>query len=293
MTAKIRAGFFTVPILLLVAQLAAQQAPAEPLTASAILQLMNSSKMEEREKAFDEAAKLLASTTSPRNVQRLRLGVIELLSAENARNNISDMEAAKLGDEENAKIAARCKNDNNCVNDDDEEEDDPDTDYMHKLIATVAGFNDERAIPALAGAVGWDDNVTRALLAFGDKALAPVIDQLKGRNSFRRISALDMAIALLEIHRDASSQTRIMELIRSSLNDPWPLVRTHVVREIDCRQNRQDFAPLLQEVAKTDPFILPQDGPADDGGDGGKFYPVRADARRVLRHIQSHEPCTP
>lgn len=286
-----RAGLLTVPILLLVTPLVAQQAPAEPPTVSAILQRMSSSKMDEREKAFGEASKLLASETAPRDVERLRLGVIQLLSAENDRNNISDMEGAKLAEEENAKIADRCKHDNNCVYDDDEEQDDPATDYMHKLIATVAGFNDERTIPALAGAVGWDDNVTKALLAFGDKALAPVIDQLKGRNSFRRISALDMAIALLETHKDAASQIRIKELIRSSLSDPWPLVRTHAVETIDCRKDRQDFVPLLQQVAKTDPLILPG-GPAFDGGDGGKFYPVRSDARRALRHIQRNELCT-
>jgi hypothetical protein len=285
-----RARFLTVPILLVVVQVAAQQAPAEPPTVSAILQRMSSSKMDEREKAFDEASKLLASEkTAPRDVERLRLGVIQSLTAENSRNNISDMEMAKLA------AAASCGNGtDNCEGDEEEDAEDPSTVYMHRLIATVAGFNDERAIPALAGAMGWDDNVTRALLAFGDKALAPVIDQLKGRNSFRRMSALDMAVALLEARNDAASQIRIRDLIRSSLNDPLPHVRTHVVRQIvDCRKDRQDFVPLLREIAKTDPFILPADGPADDGGDGDKFYPVRFDARRVLRHIQNNEPCTP
>jgi hypothetical protein len=56
-----RASFLTVPILLLVAQLPARQAPAEPPTVPAILQAMNSSNMNEREKAFDEASKLLVS----------------------------------------------------------------------------------------------------------------------------------------------------------------------------------------------------------------------------------------
>ncbi len=248
--------------------------------------------MEDRIKAFDEASKLLASETAPRDVERLRMGMIQLLTAENDRNNISDVDAARLADDENANIEDHCSHNNNCVNDDDEEEDDPSTDYMHRLITTVAGFNDEHAIPALAGAVGLDDDVTRALLVFGDKALAPVIDEFKGRNSFRRISALDMAIAILETRNDVASHIRISELIRSSLSDPWPLVRTHAVDTIDCRKDRLDFVPLLQKVARTDPFILPADGPALDGGDGDKFYPVRADARRALRHIQRNELCT-
>jgi hypothetical protein len=280
-----RASFLTVPILLLVLQLAAQQAPPEPPTVPAILQAMNSSNMNEREKAFDEASKLLASrNTVASDVESLRLGIIHLLIGENDRNNISDDEAAKLA------ASASCGNGtDNCEGA--EEEDDPSTDYMHRLIATVAGFKDERAIPALAGAVGWDDNVTTALLAFGDKALGPVIDQLNSRNSSLRMGALDTAITILEARNDVSSQVRVRELIRSSLNDHRPIVRTHVVRKIDCRKDRQDFVPLLQEVAKTDTFKLP--GRADDGGDGDKFYPVRFDARRVLRHIQNNQPCGP
>lgn len=245
---------------------------------------MNGSNLNEREKAFDDASKLLAShNTVASDIESLRLGTIQLLIGENARNNISDEEMAKLA------ASASCGNGtDNCEGA--EEEDDPSTDYMHRLIATVAGFNDERAIPALAGTVGWDDNVTKALLAFGDKALGPVIDQLKSRNSSLRIRALDTAITILEARNDAASQVRIRELIRSSLNDHRPIVRTHVVRKIDCRKDRQDFVPLLQEVAKTDPFKLP--GKADDGGDGDQFYPVRADARRALRHIQNNELCT-
>ena len=285
-----RTAFLAVSILLLIAQPAAPQTAGEPLTVSAVLQQMSNSRMDEREKAFDEALKLLASkSTIQGDIKQLRLGVIQLLIAENARNDISDTEAARLADQENAKNEAACEHSDNC-RDDEEDVEDPSTAYMHRLIATVAGFNDERAIPALAGAVGWDDNVTSALLAFGYKALAPVIDQLKGRNSFRRISALDMAIALLETSNDAASQYRIKKLIRSSLDDTWPLVRTHAVDTIDCRKDRLDFVPLLQEVAKTDPFILP--GRALDGGDGGKFYPVRAHARRALRHIQRNELCT-
>ncbi|MGO9405291.1 MAG: hypothetical protein ACLPVW_17665 [Terriglobales bacterium] len=283
-----RVSFLTVPILLVVAQLAAQQAPTKPPTVAAVLQAMNSSNLNEREKAFEEASKLLASrNTAASDVESLRLGMIQLLIGENDRNNISDEEMAMLA------ASASCGNGtDNCegAGEEDDPSDDPSTAYMHRLIATVAGFNDERTIQALAGAVGWDENVTKALLAFGDKALGPVIDQLNSRNSSLRMSALDTAIAILEARNDAASQVRIRELIRSSLNDHRPIVRTHVVRKIDCRKDRQDFVPLLQEVAKTDPFKLP--GKADDGGDGDEFYPVRADARRALRHIQNNELCT-
>ncbi len=284
-----RAYFLAVPILFLVVQLAAQQ-PPERTTVSDILKKMGSSKMDERERAFDEGSNLLASeNTAPKDIERLRLGMIGLLTSENAKNNIPDEEMAKV-----AKASGCGNGTDNCAGDGEAYDEDADAEssrYIQTLIATVEGFNDERAIPALAGAVCWGDSVAKALLALGDKALAPVLEQLKSRNSNLRTCSLVMLIGLGP--NGVISQTRIKELIRSSLNDSDPSVRTRVVWAIDCRKDRQDFVPLLQEVAKTDPFILPADGPALDGGDGDKFYPVRYDARRALRHIQNNQPCEP
>ena len=285
-------SFLTVPILLLVVQVAAQQEPTEPAV-SAILQRMGNSKIDwgNREEAFDEASNLLTSeNTPPRDVERLRLGIIGLLTAENAKANVPDEEMAKL-----AAAAGDCGNATDSYAGAgeayDEDADWESQRYMQRLIATVAGFNDEQAIPALAGAVCWGDIVTKPLLALGDKALVAVLDQLKSRNSTLRRCSLLMVLSL-EAPNGVVSQTRVKELIRSSLNDSDPSFRKQVVSAIDCRKDRQDFVPLLQEVAKTDPFLLPADGPAFDGGDGGKFYPVRADARRALLHIQGNEPCT-
>jgi len=274
-----RASFLSASILVLLAQLPAQQTSTEPSRVSAILQQMNNSNnIVERENALDEASNLLASeNTAPQDIERLRLGMIGLLTSENARDNIPDEEMAKV-----APASGKAY---------DEDADAESSRFMQRLIATVAGFNDERAIPALAGAVCWGDTVTKAMLALGDKALAPVLDQLKSRNSSLRMCSLDMVISL-EAPNGVVSQIRIRELIRSSINDPDPTVRSSVIGAIDCRKDRQDFVSLLQGVAKTDPFILPADGPAFDGGDGGKFYPVRADARRALRHIQRNELCT-
>jgi hypothetical protein len=289
-TAKMRASFLTVLILLLVVQLAGQQAPTEPPTVSAILQRMGNSKTDwgNREEAFDEASKLLTSeNTAPRDVERLRLGMIGLLTAENAEANVPDEEMAKL-----AAAASNCGNAaDNCAGAGEAYDEDADAEsqrYMQRLMATVAGFNDERAIPALAGALCWGDIVTKPLLALGDKALAAVLDQLKSRNSTLRMCSMFMVISL-EAPNGVVSQTRIKELIRSSLNDPDGAVRRHVVQAIDCRKDRQDFGPLLKEIAKTDPQKFP--GKPLDGGDADGFYPVRADARRALRHIQNNELC--
>lgn len=205
----------------------------------------------------------------PDQADAVKLGLIELLSTENYYFIESKNPPA-----------------------DPHEEDDVSEHYA-ELIDAVSSLHDERAIPALTGAITTGGMAQRGLLEYGDKALVPVVEKLKSPDALVRASALGMAMALLAKHDDAASHTRIRELLRSSLGDSGSVVRRKAVWEIDCLVDRQDFVPLLQKVAKTDPFILPADGPADDRGDGDMFYPVRYDARRALRHIQNNQPCGP
>ena len=163
--------------------------------------------------------------------------------------------------------------------------------HYAQLIDTVASMDDERTIPALVGAMTTGGMAQRGLMKYGNKALGPVLDQLKNRDALVRASALGMGIALLERQNDAPSQARIRDLIRSSLADPKPVVRSHAIREIGCLGDREGFVPMLQQIAKTDPWKLP--GKADDGGDGDAFYPVRFDARRVLQDIENKRTCAP
>jgi len=278
-----KARLLALTLLAFVLQLAAQQQTStESPRVSDILQRMKSADSAEREKAFDEASKLLASVeTSQRDLDRLRLSTIQLLIAENAKNNISAEEMAKL-----AANTSCGDGTDNCEGDD---ESDESSDYFPKLIATVASFNDERGIPALVGAMPWGGEATKTLLAYGDKALGPVLAELKSRNYPLRRSALDTGITILEIRNDVASRTRVRELIEASVNDPSPAFRSHAVQKIVCLGDRQDFVPTLERVAKTDPWKLP--GKVIDGGDGGQFYPVRYEARRALRAIQGNEIC--
>ncbi len=161
--------------------------------------------------------------------------------------------------------------------------------YYAELVDTVSSLDDKRAIPALAGAITTGGMAQRGLLKYGDKALEPMLEQFKSSDALVRASALGMATAILEEKNDSASHALVLSLLRSSLHDPGPVVRTEAVLEIDCLADRSKFVPVLQEIAKTDPDKLP--GRADDGGDGGQFYPVRADARRALRHIQNNQTC--
>lgn len=161
--------------------------------------------------------------------------------------------------------------------------------YYAELVDTVSSLNDDRAIPALVGAMTTGGMAQRGVLKYGDKALTSVMEQLKSPDALVRASALGMATGILGQKKAAASHALVISLIESSLKDPGAVVRREAVQEIDCLPERRDFIPVLEEIAKTDPDKLP--GKALDGGDGDEFYPVRYDARRALRHIKNNEGC--
>ncbi len=262
--------------------LAAIFAEAQPNTnvksgISVTLKHMQSADCKQQKDALSRAEDLLASDESTvQEKERLREGVIQMLNGENARliqsrNNPKRQQygrpsACPGGDEEN----------------------DPEFEFHSDLVAVVAQFDEDCAIPALVGAI-VDPNADKGLIKYGDKALGPVLEQLKNPDEWTRLTALSLCIRLLEMHADPASNAEIMKLIRLALADSKPVVRTHAVREISCLSDRQEYVPMLEQLAMTDPFKLP--GRADDGGDGHEFYPVRANARSALRDIHNNATC--
>jgi hypothetical protein len=166
-----------------------------------------------------------------------------------------------------------------------------DGEYYAELIDTISSLDDERAIPALVGAMTTGGMAKRGILKYGDKALGPVLEQLQNPDGLVRAAALGMSISLLKNQNDPASQLRALDIIQSALTDSASVVRGHAVREIDCLADRQKFVSTLEKIARTDPEKFA--GKALDGGDGEEFYPVRYDARRVLRDIQNNKSCTP
>jgi hypothetical protein len=91
-----RAALWAFTLLASVLQLSAQQANTVRPTVSRILEGMKSPDFTERSKAFDEADEPLASSKSiPGDIDRLGLGIIQLLIAENARIYVPDDEVLK------------------------------------------------------------------------------------------------------------------------------------------------------------------------------------------------------
>jgi hypothetical protein len=259
-------------VFLAVLQLPAQQTSTDQ-TVPSILEGMKRPTWTQRSKAFDRASEALASGKLNRiDTDRVKLGIIQLLIAENALANLPDDEQSKWS-------AKRARG----------EVEVEDEDFYPGLIGFVVDMNDERAIPALVGAMPYASDATGALLRFGNKAVGPILDQLKSRNALLRASALGMAITM-EGQNESLSPPRIREMLRSALSDPVAVVRSNAVNEIACLDDRQDFVPILEKLAKTDPTHYK--GRLDDGVDGNEAYPVRFDARRALRQIQSNKPCS-
>jgi hypothetical protein len=227
---------------------------------SRTLQGMSSEKWVDREKAFSEMPNIGdINRQDPSEADRLKVGLIHLVTLENA-----EVRKRKGLTEEHSE-------------------------YYAGLVGAVAALGDERAIPSLVGAITTGGMATRALAKFGDKALDQVLSQLRSPDDEVRSSVLFTIRDLLEMRIAIAPawHGRITDAIRSSLDDPAFLVRGSAIAAIEYLDNREEFVPALQKLAQTDPVKLP--GKPDDGGDGGQFYPLRQDARKLLRKIANRE----
>ena len=261
-------------------------ASAQPVSfdsrVSEILLRMQDKNLPAREKAFNDMMGLLNEENHdpaasglgdvlasflvrhPDQAERVKLGLIQLLGSEND-HFVLGKNAPPGGYQEE------------------------DSEYYAEVIDTVSSLDDERVIPALVGAMTTGGMAQRGLLKYGDKSLRPVMEQLKNPDALVRAFALGISINLLEKRNGPNSQERVTDLILSALKDPDDVVRSQAVREIACFKDRQKFVPTLETIAKSDPQKLT--GRATDGGDGEEFYPVRYDARCVLRDIKNNKPC--
>ena len=264
-------------------QVTAQQSAPLDSKVSTILDRLNGNDLHTREAAFSDMMTLIGEGQKqtaepdraaalarffkqhPEHGDRIRLGLIQLLKADNA-----DFQG------ENTPPGTYTEHD---------------MEHYAEVVNVVSSLDDERAIPVLVNAMTTGGMAQQGILKYGDKALAPVLEQLKSPDPLVQAPALTMSFALLEKRSDPAAHAQIRELIFAYVKAPSAASRSIAVQEIGCLEDRQNFVPLLKEIATTDPQKLP--GKALDGGDGNEFYPVRADARQVLRDIQNKEGCRP
>lgn len=188
----------------------------------------------------------------PDQADRVKLGLIDLLKADN--------------DTFLTKKAARDMYTEN------------DSEHYVQAIDVVSSLNDERAIPALVGAMTTGGMATRGLLKYGEKALDPVLNQLGNPSSEMRSSAVNTGIAILRMKNDASSHARILEMIQTAMKDAEYLVRGSALLAIEGLDDRQPLASSLRDMAEHDPFIVP----------GEVEYPLRVRAKKLLETTVKH-----
>jgi hypothetical protein len=268
-------------VLLAVLQLPAQQTSTAHPTVSKVLEQMKSPSRTEREKAFGEAGELLGSAaTSAQDGDHLRLAIIQLLVRENNGGREEADQKIKKGPAPS-----------DGAGDSDAVEYEEESDYYSGLIGFVAGLNDERAIPALLGAANTGGIATRGVARFGERALNPTLEQVRDPNADLAEGAVWVIRDILEFRlvSDPESHLRIKNALRSALGSQEFGLRGSAMGAIEYLDDREEFVPMLKEVAEHDPVKLAGQRP-DDGGDNGEFYPARFDARRLLRKIANHEP---
>ena len=270
-------------VFLATAWLAVAQEPntAHP-TVSSVLDRMKSATWTERQKAFGEATELTASgKQTPNDADQLRLGIIQLLIKENngglkEPDNETQQGSPTTGGSANENYGEGYGEDK--------------SEYYAGLIGFVAGLNDERAIPALLGAANTGGMASRGVARFGKKALAPTLAQVKSQDSHLASGALFVILEMLKMRTvsDPDSHLRIKNSLRSALASPEYRVRKNAMTPIEYLDDREEFVPMLQDIAEHDPYKSPYHlGNRGNGEDSQ--YVVRRGARLLLRKIADHE----
>jgi HEAT repeat protein len=223
---------------------------------------MKSPTWTERKKAFEDATDPAGAekrTTS--DADRLRLAVIQLLITEN-----------------NDKIPAA-----------DERDGEENSEYYSSLIDEVAHLRDERAIPALLGAVMTGGMAIRGVAQFGEKALGPTLAQVNGRDFRQASGAVYVLQKMVEMRtaNDNQSHLRIKKALRAAIGSPDSGVRQAAIFAIEYLDDREEFVPILKDLAERDSYKLA--GQPSTDGTTADFYVVREHATKLLRKIANHE----
>jgi hypothetical protein len=192
----------------------------------------------------------------PEQADRVKLGLIHLLEADNVDTTLPK----GYSPEDNSE-------------------------HYAQAIDLVSCLDDERAIPALVGAMTAGGGSCKGLLHFGQKPLGPVLNKLNDPDPLVRSAAVGTAITILRMLNDADSQAQILSLIRTAVRDKEFLIRSAALYQIDNLSDEQPFAsalqefvPVLRDMAQRDPFTIAREA----------RYPLRVRAQKLLDKLANH-----
>ena len=156
-----------------------------------------------------------------------------------------------------------------------------DMEHYAQIIEVVASLKDERAIPALVGALTTGGIATEGVLQYGQEALGPLLSQVNSPNRFVRSSVVEVAVTILKKKNDAASRAQISAIVVAALKDPDYLVRFCALGVIEGLDDWAQFVPALQEIAEHDPHVIQE--PGQDAR-----YSLRIRAKELLQRIANH-----
>lgn len=262
-----RTQFLMLVGLFAIQSVAGQQMPSASVRVSDALSLTKDSAWSNREAGLNAVAALLDSgKETPADADRLRLGLVQQLERENI---VRQNPATTIPNDEREYYS----------------------NYFADLIGTVADLNDARAIPSLLAVASSGRMATSGIARFGKIALDPVLRQVASQNPALAEGALFVLVDMLEYHtvNDADSLLRIKSALRTALAHPDGIVRVSAIYAIEYLKDREEFVPILTDIANRDPFNL-EGQVAADGQDNGEVFPVRRAARSLLARIAKREP---
>jgi hypothetical protein len=156
-----------------------------------------------------------------------------------------------------------------------------DSEEYAAAIQVVGELDDERAIPALVGAMTSGSIAHAGILKYGLTALGPVCAELTNQDPLIRYNAVGVGVTILEEDHSAKSHAQALDIIRTALEDLHFVVRSMALEMIEKLSDRAQFSSALQDMANHDPHIMEQPGKAP-------VYPLRNQAAVLLQKIKKH-----
>lgn len=232
---------------------------------------------------YDALALLESDKRSASEIDRLRRGLIELLTMEIDVAQSPDKLARQSAVTADGKRVSSGTPPLGAWSEEHSE-------YFAELVGSVAALDDERAIPVLLAVATSGGMAAQGVARFGTKALDAVLEQANGPDSKLAEGALFVITQMLNLRtvHDAASLSRIKNALRTALASSDPGRRDSAVYAIEFLADREEFVPMLKQLAEHDPAKLSAQ-PLNDGSVGDLYF-VRYNAKRVLDNIARHEP---
>lgn len=141
----------------------------------------------------------------------------------------------------------------------------------------------------------------KVLINFGDAAVEPVIDKLlKTDNPMRKTNAIRVLAEMLKPKKEGyvakgEARNRIKEVLIQATSDKDRHVRSVAVRALGDSGDK-DVIPVLEEIAKSDPFSVEKKDPftgktITDPATGKTItlYPMREEAQKAIQRIKEQK----